>query len=110
MAALRIEMGDAHLLEQCQIIFDMPVVDDLAVFDLHKVGGDEIDLLAVALRLSELAGEMAGEFHVHGDVTSRNDHLFYPDGEAGHRAAELPGAEGRSLSPLRPPRRQRAVR
>jgi hypothetical protein len=45
---LRIEVGDAHLFEQCEIIFEMPVVGDPAVFDLHKVGGDEIDLLAVA--------------------------------------------------------------
>jgi hypothetical protein len=27
----RSNLGDAHLLEQCQIIFDMPVVDDAAV-------------------------------------------------------------------------------
>src|SRR5258708_30330831 len=102
-------MGDAHLLEQCQIIFDMPVVDDLAVFDLHKVGGDEIDLLAVALRLSALAGEIAGEFHVHGDVTSRNDHLFYPDGEVRDRAAELPGGETRALISLQSTQQRRAL-
>src|SRR5260370_38527801 len=102
-------MDDAHLLEQCQIIFDMPVVDDLAVFDLHKVGGDEIDLLAIALRLSELTGEMAGEFHVHGDVTSRADHLFSPVAEAGNTAAALPRGERRSLRSLRLSRAHRPI-
>jgi hypothetical protein len=40
---LRINMGDAHLFKQRQIIFDMPVVRDPAVFELHKIRGDEVD-------------------------------------------------------------------
>src|SRR5258708_8515829 len=96
-------MGDAHLLEQCQIIFDMPVVDDLAVFDLHKVGGDEIDPLAVALRLSELAGEMAGEFHVHGAVTPRADHLSSLAPPPRHPPPDLPRPQRLPPRPLLPP-------
>src|SRR5882757_9027399 len=59
------DLGNAHLLEQRQIVLDVPVVRDAAVLRLDEVGGDEGDGLAVALDLAEGAGEVAGEAHVH---------------------------------------------
>ena len=54
-------LGDAHLLEQCQIIFDMPVVGDAAVLDLDEVGGDEGNGLTLTPRLAERAGEVSAK-------------------------------------------------
>src|ERR1700704_1047884 len=62
----RADLGDPHLLQQHQIVLDVPVIGDAAVLDLDEVGGDEGDRLAFALRLSELAGEMAGKVHMTG--------------------------------------------
>src|SRR5258707_14177296 len=68
-----VDLGDAHLLEQRQIVLDLPVVRDAAVLRLDEVGGDESavsrggpirDGLAVALDLAEAAGDVAGEAHV----------------------------------------------
>src|ERR1700720_4257179 len=64
----RTDLGDSQLLEQRQIIFDVPVVGDAAVSDLDEIGGDEGDRLSLALRLAEGAGEMSGEAHVYDDV------------------------------------------
>ena len=30
--------GDAHLLQQCEIVLDVPIVGDAAVLDFHKIG------------------------------------------------------------------------
>src|SRR5260370_27564490 len=74
----RADLGDPHLLQQCQIVLDVPIVCDAAVLDLDEVGGDERDRLALALRLSEPACEMAGEGPIYGDVVARDYHLSYP--------------------------------
>src|SRR5882757_3810901 len=84
----QVDLGDAHLLQQRQIVLDMPVVGDAAVLDLDQIRSDEEDRLALALRLPELAGEMAGEIHVHGDVVAGDDHLLHGDLEIGHGGAE----------------------
>jgi hypothetical protein len=55
---------DADLLEEREIVFQMPVVGDPAVVDTHDVGGCEIDRLAGARASHESAGEMAGEAHM----------------------------------------------
>src|SRR6266849_7935589 len=85
----RADLGDAHLLQQRQIVLDVPIVGDAPVLDLEEIGGDEGDRLALALRLAEPAGEMAGEAHVHGDVVAGDDHLLHRDLEVGHGGAEL---------------------
>src|SRR6266566_4573667 len=61
------DLGDAHILQQREIVLDVPIVGDAAVLDLDEVSSDEGVGLAVALDLAEGAGEMAGETHVHGD-------------------------------------------
>jgi len=66
------DFRDAHLLEQRQVVFDVPIVGDPAVLDLHEIGGDEVDRLALALRLAERAGEMSGESGAgEGGVSTR---------------------------------------
>src|SRR5229473_699833 len=104
-----VDLGDAHFLQQRQIVLDMPIVGDAAVLDLDEVGGDEGDRLALALRLPEPAGEMAGEVHMHGDVVAGDDHLLHGDLESGHGGAEASRGEGRSFRSLRPARRQRVI-
>src|SRR5712675_1193651 len=104
-----VDLGDADLLQQRQIVLDVPIVGDAAVLDLDEVGGDEGDRLAFALRLPELAGEMAGKVHMHGDVIAGDDHLLHRDLEVGHGGAEAARGEGRSLRPLRSARRQRLI-
>src|ERR1700675_4711236 len=83
-----VHFGYAYLLQQRQIVLDVPIVGDAAVLDLDEVGGDEGDRLALALRLAEPAGEMAGEVHVHGDVVAGDYHLLHRDFEVGHGGAE----------------------
>src|SRR5258708_3181624 len=104
-----VDLGDAHRLQQRQIVLDVPVVGDAAVFDLDEVSGDEGYRLAFALRLPEPAGEMAGEIHMHGDVVAGDDHLLHRDLEVGHCGAELAAGEGRPLRALRPARRQGVI-
>src|SRR6266853_2438967 len=84
----RADLGDPHLLQQREIVLDVPIVGDAAVLDLDEVGGDEGDRLALALRLPEPAGEMAGEVHMHGDVIAGHDYLLHRDLEVGHRGAK----------------------
>src|SRR5437879_8845553 len=105
----RADLGDAHLLQQRQIVLDVPIVGDAAVLDLDEVGGDEGDRLAFALRLPELAGEMAGEVHMHRDIVAGDDHLRRRDLEVGHGGAEPARSEGRSFGSLWPSPRQCAV-
>src|SRR5229473_2402184 len=104
-----VDPGDAHFLQQRQIVLDVPIVGDATVLDLDEIGRDEGDRLAFALRLSELAGEVTGEVHVHGDIVAGNDHLLHRDLEIGHSSAETARSEGRSLRPLRAARRQRVI-
>src|SRR4030081_2594336 len=44
-----VDLGDAYLLQQRQIVLDVPIVGDAAVLDLDEVGGDEGDWLGPAL-------------------------------------------------------------
>src|SRR6195256_449283 len=104
-----VDLGDAYLLQQRQIVLDVPIVGDAAVLDLDEVGGDKGDRLALALRLPEPAGEMAGEIHVYGDVVAGDDHLFHRDLEVGHRGAEPARGKGRSFRSLRPACWQRVI-
>src|ERR1700687_5614197 len=105
----RANLGDPHLLQQRQIVFDMPIVGDAAVLDLDEVSGDEGDRLALALRLPEPAGKMAGEVHMHRDGIARHDHFLHRDPEVGHGSAEPARDEGWSLRSLRSARRQRVI-
>src|SRR5260221_5134086 len=105
----RADLGDPHLLQQCQIVFYVPIVGDAAVLDLDEVGGDERDRLALALRFSELAGEMAGEVHMRRDVIAGDDYLLHRNLEVRYSRAETARSEGRSLRSLRPARRQRVI-
>src|ERR1700730_15311647 len=73
------DLGHAHLLQQREIVLDVPIVSDAAVLDLEEVSSDEGDRLALALRLPEPAGEMAGEVHMHCDVVAGDDHLIHRD-------------------------------
>src|SRR5260370_14325697 len=95
------DLGDTHLLQQRQIVLDVPVVGDPAVLDLDEVSGDEGDRLTFALPLTKLAGEMAGEAHMHGDVLAGDDHLLHRDLEIGHGGAETAGRERRAPRALR---------
>src|SRR6267143_1271245 len=104
-----VDLGDAYLLQQHQIVLDVPIVGDAAVLDLDEVSGDEGDRLAFALRLPEPAGEMAGEIHMHGDVVAGDDHLLHRNLEVGHGGAEPARGEGRSFRSLRPVRWQRVI-
>src|ERR1700730_15948780 len=103
------DLGHAHLLQQREIVLDVPIVGDAAVLDLEEVSGDEGDGLAVALDPAEGAGEMAGEAHVHGDVIAGEDHLFYRHREVGNCGAELARGEGWPLRSLRAARRQGTI-
>src|SRR5258708_5204322 len=47
----QVDLGDAHLLQQRQIVLDMPVVGDAAVLDLDQIRSDEGDGLSLALSL-----------------------------------------------------------
>src|SRR5712672_1456378 len=85
----RANLGDAHQLQQRQIVLDVPIVGDAAVLDLDEVSSNEGDRLALALRLPEPTGEMAGEAHMHGDVVAGDDHLLHRDLEVGHGGAKL---------------------
>src|SRR6266478_5566624 len=42
----RTDRCDTHLLEQCQIVLDVPIVGDAAVLDPDKIGRDEVDRLS----------------------------------------------------------------
>src|ERR1700732_4526717 len=103
------DLGHAHLLQQCEIVLDVPIVGDAAVLDLEEVSGDEGDGLAVALDPAEGASEMAGEAHVHGDVIAGEDHLFYRHREVGNCGAELARGKSRPFRSLRAARRQGTI-
>jgi hypothetical protein len=49
---------DAHLLQQRQVVFQMPVLRDAAIHHVIQVEGLKTGRLALALHLAELAGEM----------------------------------------------------
>jgi hypothetical protein len=93
-------LGDAHLLEQCQIIFDMPVVGDAAVLDLDEVGGDEGNGLAQTRALPNVPVKCPAKPHVHGDIVAGDNHLLDGHREVGDGGAELARSEGRPLGSL----------
>src|SRR5258708_20964139 len=69
-----IDLGDAHFLQQRQIVLDVPIVGDAAVVDLDEVSGDEGDRLTFALCLPEPAGAMAGECQLRRRAVAGRDH------------------------------------
>src|SRR5260221_12674486 len=52
---------DAELLQQRQVVFEMPVLGDAAVVNAVDVGGNEIDCAAVTLLCRRAAAEDAGK-------------------------------------------------
>src|SRR6266478_2891942 len=105
----QVDLGDAHLLQQREIVLDVPIVGDPAVLDLDEISSDEGDRLTFALPLAKLASEVTGEAHMQGDVVAGDDHLLHRNLEVRHSGAEPARSEGRSLRSLRSARRQRVI-
>jgi len=82
---------DADLLEEREIVFEMPVIGDPAVSDTQDIGGDEIDWLAGAGVSHESAGEMSGEAHMRDDAVAHYQPLYDRHFEVRHRGEETLG-------------------
>ena len=105
-----VELGDAHLLEQRQVVLDVPVVGDPAVRDFEEVGRDETDRLARAFDVAERAGEVRREHHVDGHHVARDDQLLDRHAEVRHGARKVLDANAGTARAPGPPGRQRMVR
>jgi hypothetical protein len=101
--------GDTHLLEESEIVLDMPVVGDATIPDLQQISGNQRDRPAVAPNRPERAREMLGEAHVHRDVRAGHDHLVNRDLQVRHCAMKCVRREERYFRPLRPAGRQSMI-
>src|ERR1700730_2985361 len=68
--------GDTHLLQESQVVLDMPVVGDATIPDLQQIGSNERNQPAVAPDCPERAREVSCEVHVHRDVGACHDHFM----------------------------------
>ena len=82
---------DADLLEEREIVFQMPVVSDPAIADTQDVGGYKVDWLAGAGVSHESASEMAGEVHMRDDAVAHYQPLYHCHLEVRHRGEESLG-------------------
>jgi hypothetical protein len=53
------------LLQQREVVFQMPVLGDAAIHHMIQVESLEVDRLAFTLHFAELAGEVAGKVLAH---------------------------------------------
>src|SRR3981189_2606883 len=67
--------GQSDLLQESQIVLQMPVVGNLAGTDCQDVRGDELDRLAPSLVLVEHSGEVTAEVQMGHDPVARQDLL-----------------------------------
>src|ERR1700693_641414 len=100
---------DADLLEEREIVFEMPVIGDPAVPDTQDVSGDEIDWLAGAGVSHENAGEMSGEAQMRNDSVAHYKPLYHRHFEVRHRGEETLGGLCGPGRPLRAAMRQCVV-
>src|SRR5258705_3569158 len=78
-----------ELPHQCEVVLDVPVVDDPSVGDAQDVGGDEVYELPGARPPAEGAGEMAAETEVRHDAIASDDQLPDLAAQVGHGSAEV---------------------
>jgi len=100
---------DAHLLEQREIVLDVPVVRYLAIGHFQKISRDELDCLARPLGGGKRPGEMTTEHHVDGDVVAGEYHLVDLDRKVRNGGAERLRRECRAFESLRTAIGQRMV-
>src|SRR5258707_13432143 len=79
----------------------MPVFDDPAVLHAIQVEGLEVDRLAFALDVLELAREMAAKVQMNGGAIAGDDHVVDFGGEIRDGGAEIPRRLQRGVSALR---------
>ncbi len=102
-------LRESHLLEERKIIFEMPVIRDLALTHFQNIRSDEIDRLATPGGPLEDSGEMTGKSQVRDDAVGDDDALYDDDPKVRHCGKKRLGCGGRARRTLGPPRRQRVV-
>src|SRR5260370_37648954 len=98
----RSELNDPQLLQQREIVLNVPVVGDPAVLHAQNVGRDKIDRLTASLLLAKSAGEMAAETQVCDHAIAADYKLFNLAAQIRHRLAEVARGNNRSVDSLRP--------
>src|SRR5882762_11056006 len=93
--------GQSDLLQESQIVLQMPVVGNLAGTDCQDVRGDEPDRLAPSLVLVEHSGEVTAEVQMGHDPVAGQDLLSNDDLQIRYGCEERLGGSGRSLRTTR---------
>ena len=100
------DSNQADLPEECEVIFEMPIVRDLSVAHSENVRGDEIDRLPFTPDPFEDSRKMTAEAQMRDDAIADDDALNDRDTKVGHRRMKCLVRHGRAGRPLRATRRQ----
>ena len=90
----------ADLLEECEIVFQMPLVRDPPIAHAQDVGCDEIHRLAGTDVPHESAGKMPREAEVRDHAVVNYQPLHHGDFQVWHRGEETLGRLCRPTWPL----------
>src|SRR5882672_3137597 len=93
LRSARTSLADsAELLQQREVVLEMPVLGDAPAGDAVDVGGDEIDGPAVALArggtVAERPREVAREAQAANHAVAHQEHLLDLEVQIRHRSAE----------------------
>lgn len=83
---------EADLLEEREIVLQMPVVRNSSVADAKDVGGNKVDAPAVARPARENAGEVTRESQVRDNAISHHKALHYRQLEIGYGSKKCLGS------------------
>jgi hypothetical protein len=103
------ELRDAHLLQQGQVVLDVPIVGDPVISTFTR----SVAMNSIGCPFPCVWPNLPVKWPVNfiwiGNVIAGDDHLFDPHCQVGHRGAELTRCERWPLGPLWAPRRQGMV-
>jgi hypothetical protein len=95
----RSELRDAHLLQQGQVVLDVPIVDDPVISTFTR----SVAMNSVGRPFPCVWPNLRVKWQVNfiwiGNVIAGDDHLFDPHCQVGHRGAELTDANAGPSGP-----------
>jgi hypothetical protein len=82
-------LDGTQLLEQCEIVFEMSILDDLAILHTVEIERLEVDGLTASLDVLELPGEVTFEMQVQHRAVAYYRHVAHLGGQIGYCSTEI---------------------
>jgi hypothetical protein len=98
-------LDHAELLQQCQVVLEMPVLHDLSILDTVKIECLKIDFLSASLNALEFSGEVPFEMQVEHRTVADHRHIVDVGREVRNRRPDVLRRLQRAFQTWRPARR-----